>query len=287
MVIKTMATSTTIPQSEFAGILRETETYAVENDRSFGNQINGWFDNLMLQSGTGISPGMMLAVSLCSALSVGGFVFVLQENLLTTAMATGLGGFLPTLVAMLLRSRRQSLISNQLPAMIDELARAAKAGWSLEKSLELVANDTPTPLGGELLNCTRKISLGLTIGEALAELPRRTGVVSTSVLVTALTVHTQTGGDLVKVLERLSQTLRDRIQFQGRLKAATAASRATAVLMIVLPPAIIGFFVFRDPEYLTVLFNSPWGFRSTLVALFLEGVGAVWVLRILKSSQKI
>ncbi len=282
-----MATTTVLRQSEFAGILRDEETFAIENDHSLGNRINGWFDNLMLQSGLGISPGMILALSLCSALTVGGFVFVLQENLLTTAFGAAFGAMLPVLFSIIARSRRQSKITSQLPPMIDELARAAKTGRSLEKSLALVAHDTPAPLGDELLYCTRKLEMGLSVGDALKELPHRTGIISTSVLVTALSVHMQTGGDLVKVLERLSQTLRDRIQFLGRLKAATAASRATAVLMIVLPPAIIGFFILRDGEYLTTLLNSTWGMRITVAAVLLELVGAAWVLRILKTSEKV
>lgn len=282
-----MATSIIRPSPEFSGILRNQETFAVEDDNSLGNQVNSWFDDLMLQSALDISPGMMLSLSLCSGFTLGGLVFVIQENLLTTAFGTMLGMMLPILFAIFMRSRRTSRISNQLPAMIDELARAAKTGRSLEKALELVANDTPAPLGDELRHCTQKLRLGLGVSDALGELPRRSGVVSTSVLVTALGVHMQTGGDLVKVLERLSQTLRDRIQFQGRLKAATAASRATALLMIILPPAIVLFFVFRDSEYLPTLLNSPWGFRVTLAAVVLELIGAAWVLRILQTSQKV
>ncbi|MBT5021085.1 type II secretion system F family protein [Planctomicrobium sp.] len=274
-------------QPEFAGILRDEETFAREDDSSFGNQINGWFDDLMLQSGTGMSPGIILALSLCSAFTIGGFVFVLQENLLTTAMGAALGGLLPVMSIIFIRSRRQTQISTQLPGMIDELARAAKTGRSLENSLKLVANDTPSPLGDELTHCTQKLELGLGVGDALRELTHRTGVVATSVLVTALSVHMQTGGDLVRVLERLSQTLRDRMQFYGRLKAATAASRATAILMIILPPAIIVFFVLRDGTYLTELLESKWGFRVTIAATTLEVFGAMWVLRILRSSQKV
>ncbi|QDT34785.1 type II secretion system F family protein [Thalassoglobus polymorphus] len=282
-----MATTTVLRQPEFAGILRDEEVFAIENDNSLGNRINGWFDNLMLQSGLGITPGMILALSLCSAFTVGGFIFVLQENLLTTAFGAAFGSLLPILITIITRSRRQSKITSQLPPMIDELARAAKTGRSLEKSLALVAHDTPSPLGDELLYCTRKLEMGLSVENSLKELPQRTGVVATSVLVTALSVHMQTGGDLVKVLERLSQTLRDRIQFLGRLKAATAASRATAVLMIVLPPAIVGFFVLRDGEYLTTLLESTWGMRITVTAVVLELIGAMWVLRILKTSEKV
>lgn len=274
------------PGSEFSDILRQDQSFAAPDDTSLGNQLNGWFDRLMLQSGMVTSPTMVLALCLCSGLTAGGLMFVWQENLITTALAAFLGFLIPVIASMIIRSRRQTLMVHQLPPMIDELARAAKTGRSLENCLLQVATDTPNPLGAELRNCTRKLSLGLTIDEALSELPQRTGLVATSVLSTALSVHRQTGGDLVRVLERLSQTLRDRIQFQGRLKAATAASRATALLMIILPPAILAFFVFRDGNYLNTLFQSSWGMRSTILAFMLEFIGAIWVIRVLQKSSQ-
>jgi tight adherence protein B len=282
-----MAPTVITPRRDFADILRETESFAVPEDESFGNQLNGWFDNLMVQSGTGLSPSMVSALCLCSAVTLGGLIFVIQENLLTTAIGMFLGFLVPIIVTMLVRARRQSLLSQQLPAMIDELARAARTGRSLENCLAFVASDTPNPLGGELRNCMRKLALGLRIDEALQDLPRRTGLVATSVLATALTVHQQSGGDLVRVLDRLSRTLRDRLQFQGRLRAATAASRATAILMIILPPAILAFFIFRDPNYLTNLFDTTWGARMTVVAFVLEFLGAIWTMRVLRSSQQL
>ncbi|MFG0332808.1 MAG: type II secretion system F family protein [Maioricimonas sp. JB049] len=281
-----MATDVITPQPEFAGILRQQETFASGQGDDVGERLNSWFDRLMLQAGMEIAPAMVLALCLCSGASVGGFVFVAQENLLTTALASLLGFILPLIVAMIVRSRRQTTMMNQLPPMIDELARAAKTGRSLESCLQLVAEDTPAPLGYELQLCTRRLALGMPLRDALEQLPARTGLVSTSVLVTALSVHRETGGDLVKVLERLSQTLRDRLQFQGRLRAATAASRATAILMIALPPAVLMFFTFRDPDYFNNLMTSQWGRTATFTALMLEFVGAMWVMRILRNSQR-
>jgi tight adherence protein B len=277
----------TIPQyGDFSGILRQQETFAVEGDQSLGNRINRWFDDLMLQCGWGISPGVVVLLSVFAALLLGGMVFVWQENLISTAMATFFGFLIPPMAAMVARSRRQTLLSEQLSPMIDELARAAKTGRSLESCLTTVANDTPAPLGTELKYCTQKLSLGLNIDDAMSELPRRTGVMATTLLITALGVHRQTGGDLVHVLERLAQAMRDRVQFQGRLRAATAASRATAILMVILPPIILTFFIFRDPEYLTRLMSTTWGMRSLVAGFILEFVGAIWVWQILNRSAR-
>lgn len=271
---------------EFAGILKPQESYAVPERQDLGNRINGWFDRLMIQCGFDLSPAVALALCLCTGILGGGLAFVIREDLLVTAFGAFIGAVLPIAVMAIARHRRQSTMLNQMPAMLDELARAAKTGRSLEHCLHQVAEDTPAPLGSELQLCTRKVALGVPIETAMQEFPTRTGLVSASVLVTALTVHRQTGGDLVKVLERLAHTVRDRIQFQGRLRAATAASRATAILMIILPPAILAFFTMRDPEYFGNLMDSSWGRIVTGLACLLEIVGAVWVLAVLKNSQR-
>ena len=281
-----MSTDLLTDHPEFAGILRQQETFATEDSNDVGNRINSWFDLLMIQSGIGLAPSMVLALCLCSGVALGGLMFVVQEDPISTAIAAFLGFIAPIIVALIMRSRRQSIMLNQMPPMIDELARAAKTGRSLEACLQVVANDTPAPLGAELRLCTDRIAFGLPFKQAMEDMPIRTGLVSTSVFATALGVHRETGGDLVHVLQRLSATIRDRIQFQGRLAAATAASRAVAIMMITLPPAILVFFIFRDPAYLQNLMNSTWASRLTVLAILLQIIGSLWVMRILATSKQ-
>jgi tight adherence protein B len=274
------------PLPEFAGILRQDEIYARGQVDDVAERINGWFDRLMIQSGVPLAPGAMLSLCVLVAVTVGGAAFVVQENLLSTAFAAAIGGIVPILFTLGARTRRQGKMLDQMPEMVGELARAARTGRSLEQCFELVAVDTPSPLGDELRLCARKMRLGAVMSSALRDLPERTGLVSLNVFVTALVVHQQTGGDLVTVMDRLARTIRDRLAFLGRLRAATIASRATAVLMLALPPAIVAFFTFRDPAYFETLFSSAWGRNITMLAALLQVVGSLWVFRILKNSQR-
>lgn len=274
------------PQPGFADIVRTEETYARPDGKGMGQQLNGWFDKLMLQSGLEISPATLLMLCFLCGMTLGGALFVWQENLLTTAFAAVIGAIVPLAATMIQRVRRQREILRQMPAMVGELARAARTGRSLEQCLQLVADDTPAPLGAELERCAHRMQLGMSIPAALEELPERTGVVSINVLVTALVVHHQTGGNLVTVLERLQQTIRDRLTFLGRLRTATSASRATALMMLILPPGILAFFIFRDPEYFNTLMDSTWGRWSTVIAVSLQVIGSIWVIRILQNSQR-
>ncbi len=274
------------PQPGFADIVRDDVTYSTGEHHTTSDRVNGWFERLVIQSGLEISPLMLLALCALSGLALGGAMFVFQENILSTTFAAIIGLIVPILVTMFVRSRRQSQILRQMPEMIGELARAARTGRSLEQCFEIVADDTPAPLGTEMRLCDRRMRMGISLPKAIAPLPERTGVVSLNVLVTALSVHHQTGGDLITVLERLQATIRDRITFLGRLKTATSASRATAILMLMLPPAILMFFIIRDAEYFNNLMASGWGWWLTMIAVVLQIIGTVWVVRILQSSKR-
>ncbi len=271
----------------FSGILREQQSFGQgDDDEGVGNSINGGFDKLLVQSGIDMAPEIVLFFCMFTGILAGGVVFVVQENLLTAGFVATVGALIPIVVTMVIRTRRQQKMMQQLPSMIDELARSAKTGRSIQQCWEIVANDTAEPLGDELKTCSKRMRMGQDLPEAVNDLPYRTGIVTLNILVTALSVHHQTGGDLVSVLERLSQTIRDRLLFLGRLRAATTGSRATALLMLGLPIFIAMFFSFRDPDYVPKLMASSMGQTVTLIAVVLQIIGSIWIWIVLKNSQR-
>lgn len=273
-------------QPSFAGILRNQERFASTDDGKMSNRLNMEFDKVMIQSSLDISPTTVLMLCLLSGIVFGGLILVFQENPLSASVGLALGGVLPLFYVFFARMRRQRLMTQQLPGMIEELARAAKTGRSIDQCCAMVAEDTPEPLGSELRVCVRRMQMGEDVASSMRDLPDRTGLVALNILVTSLGVHQQTGGDLVMVLERLAQTIRDRLLFLGRLRAVTIGSRWTAVLMIALPPIIITFFMLRDANYLNQLLSTYWGRALTISAVVLDLVGSVIVLSILRGSQR-
>jgi tight adherence protein B len=271
---------------EFEKILRNDEVFGTGVGNNVEDRLNNAFDLLLIRSGLEIAPSLFLLLSMCTGLALGGLIFVLQENILTTALGFFAGAVSPLIWALVAQSTRRQKMLTQLPDMVDELARAARTGRSVEQCLMLVAHDTLPPLGSELKRCAGRLDLGIGMQGALADLPIRTGIVTTKVLAMALTVHSVSGGDLISVLERLSRTIRSRMLYLARLRASTAASRATAILMLVIPPLVLGFFMLRDPTYFSKLFAVKWGRIITLIAAVLDIIGVVWVLRVLKTSQQ-
>ncbi len=270
----------------YAGILKQQELFAGADDDATSNRINSSFDRLMLQSGVGLTPMTVLMLCCLSGLIVGGLILVMQENPMTASFGLVLGAILPLAWVMIARVRRQREMTRQLPGMIEELARAAKTGRSIEQCWAMVAHDTPRPLGSEMQICSRRMQMGQDVASAIHDLPYRTGLVSLNILTTAMSVHQRSGGDLVSVLERLARTIRDRLLYLGRLRAVTIGSRWTAILMLILPPLIVFFFMLRDPTYLTQLLSTFGGRMITITAIGLQLVGSLWVLAVLRNSQR-
>ncbi len=270
----------------FRGILKEDVRYAVGNDNSTSDAVNGWFDRLMLQSGIETPPSVWLSLCVITGLALGGAMFLLTEQFLLTAFAAVVGIALPLGLAMLLRSRRQKKIMELLPAAAEELSRAARTGRNVENSFLTVAADTPAPLGDELRLAARRTEMGIDLASAVRDLPERTGVATLTMLTSAIAVHQDTGGDLVQVLERMASSVRDRLHFSNRLRAATIASRLGATMMLIIPPLVVAFYVFRDPNYLQNLTSSYWGRLSLWLAIGLQIVGAILVYRILRKSAR-
>jgi tight adherence protein B len=274
------------PRPEFAGLLKENQQFATGRSDGAGEAFNGWFDQLMLQSGIRTSPGVWLGLCLICSLACGGGLFVISERPFVTAFGAIVGLAFPVVLAVILRSRRQQQIMNQLPAMAEELARTAQSGCNINKSFQLVAADTPSPLGDELRLSARRTEMGMDLATAVRDLPLRTGVATLTMLTSAIALYQDTGGDLITVLERLATSVRDRLHFVSRLRAATIASRLGAIMMVMVPILVVSFYLFRDPLYLEKLLNSFWGRLSLWLAIGLQIVGCTIVFRILSRSAR-
>lgn len=280
------ATAVIESQPEFADILREEIRYSSRDQSGTSSAVNGWFDLLMLQSGITTSPPAWLMLCVLLGVSMVGFIFVLTE-LIPVAVLAGLFGLtLPLASAAAIRAKRQKQIRLQLPEAAEELARAARSGRNIESALHFVAGDTAGPLGDELRLAVRRMEMGIDVATAVRDLPERTGVTALTMLTSAISLHQDAGGDLVQLLERLAASVRDRMHFVNRMQAATVSSRMALVLMVVIPPLIIGFYVFRDPQYLTNLMSSFWGRLTFWCGVALQVVGALLVFNILRKTAR-
>ena len=240
------------PCPEFADILRDERFAASPGGKpDVAERINRAFDRLILQSGTQLSGALVLRLCLLVALAFGGAVFVFWGNFLATALATGASALVPIAELAVRRARRRTRLSEQFPAMVEQLLRTARAGRTLEKSFEQIAARSPAPLGDDLRLALRRTQLGLVLGDALGELPERTGLAGMQVLVAAIKLSERHGGDLTESLDRLAHSLHERARQARHLRETTTLDWAAGVLVFLLQAVVVWLFVVADPQQIS------------------------------------
>jgi tight adherence protein B len=275
------------PRPEFADILREKPFASAGVRDDSGERINRAFDRLVLQSGTRLSAAVVLRLCLLFAVAAGGSMFVIFENLFATAMAAGAGALLPIVMLLLRRARRREKLTEQLPVLVEQIIRATRSGAGLPQSLEKLTDRTPSPLRDDLRMTLRRTQLGLTLSEALSELPARTGLPAMQVLVSAVSLSERHGGNLADSLDRLANTLRDRAVLAKRLREANAADRGWSLLVLSVQALILAVFVLAAPQHILEVMSGSAGVATIAVASATLLVGGYSILRLVSAERRV
>jgi len=252
--------------------------------RSVTESLDDGFNRLVWESAIGLPPMMVVLVMLLTGILAGGLVLLVRDNPLQGSLAALLGLFLPVVFMTVRRAIRFRQMEDRLPDAIDMMARAVHAGETLEQAVSLAANETPGPLGGEFLWCSRQLDLGLPVSATMKGLSTRVRLLSIRTLASTLAVHRTTGGNLAATLERLAEVSRSRLDLQRQVRAATGAGRLSGRLMAAAGPVLFLAMMFIQPDHLQTLFNSPTGRILLAVAIMLEIVGIVWLTRLTRSD---
>jgi tight adherence protein B len=194
-------------------------------------------------------------------LLVGTLAMLLLVKLLPGwAALGGLGvGFLPYAYILRMRARRFRKLSEAFPDVLDSLARALRAGYPLGPAVEMVAVETPAPLGPELRRTSTEANLGMGWPRALDNLGKRVPLLEVNLFSAAVVLHSRTGGRLSEVMVTLAENMREAISIQGEVRALSAHGKLTGAILTILPLGIAGMMLIVSPQYMVVLVTHPWG----------------------------
>ena len=189
---------------------------------------------------------------------------------------------LPHLLLAALRRRRQARFDGQLPDTLLALASSLRAGASVAAALRHIVEHAEAPLSQEFGLMLRQQRLGLPFDTTLANLAARMPSEAVAVLVSALRISAQTGGNLAEALERISVTLRATLQLQDRIRTLTAQGRMQAWVVGALAPLLALVLDALEPEAMAPLWHTPagWGVLALLAGLQLAGM--LWIRRIVR-----
>ena len=202
-----------------------------------------------------------------ASLGLGVILFVFRDPL------SGIVGFLvgymlPRFWVGRRISGRLNAFNKQLPDTITLLSNSLRAGSSFLQSIELVSREGAAPMSEEMGRVVREVNLGLGMEEALHNLVRRIKSDDLDLMVTAIGIQQQVGGNLAEILDTIAFTIRERVRIKGEINTLTAQGRVSGYLVAFLPIGLGVALNAINPEFMAPLFTQT-------VGRILMGVGAV------------
>lgn len=178
------------------------------------------------------------------------------------------------------QGRRLKAFNSRLPDTLSLLSNAMKAGLSLPQAIETVAQNASPPISDELARVIRETKLGNSTPAALANMVRRVGSEDLDLIVTAISIQSTVGGNLARILDGISHTIRQRIQIKSQIGAMTAQMRASGWIITLLPFIVAAILNVITPSYFRVMLTEPAGRVLLVMAGISIFIGNVFVRRI-------
>jgi tight adherence protein B len=239
----------------------------------------------ILQANSAASVGGFLLTSLGLFMAGYAITWVFAPMLLIDLAAGAALSLLRYGILSFKCKKRISSFNAALPEAIDMLARALRAGHSVVGALEMLAENAQEPAASEFGEVFKQLNLGLSIRDALMQLLDRVPSEDLRVLVTAIMVQKDTGGNLVDILDRTVYVIRERLRIQGEIQIQTAQGRLTGWILSALPLVMMILLNLVNPGYSSILFHDPAGQKLIYLGLGMLVVGSLIIRHIVNGIE--
>ncbi len=197
------------------------------------------------------------------------------------AILCPVGLFAPLLYVKFQIKKRVTLFTQQLPDALDLLCNALRAGHSLFSAFDVIVNEMPNPISKIFKIMTDEIALGIDTKDAMKSLQESVpDSVDLRFFTTVVILQREIGGNLIKLLEILSATIRERFKMIGQLKAQTMQARLSGIIVSAIPPIISVVLFIMAPDYMDYLIHHIWGKLALGASIVLMITGFIIINKI-------
>jgi tight adherence protein B len=237
---------------------------------------------ILQQAGVSWTLQTLFLLSIGLAVAIGSMVLIASQSIPVAVIATIIGGLLPTMYVRRRRTKRLNAFEELLPEAIDLVGRALRAGHPLTAGFKMAADDGPEPVAGEFRRVFEEQRFGLPIQDSLLGMADRIDIVDVRILVTAILIQREVGGNLAEILDNLSAVVRARFTIRRQIRVYTAQGRMTGYLLSALPIILFSMLYMINAEYMSILFKDPVGKILIVIAVSMQLIGFLWIRKIIK-----
>ncbi|MCT4595103.1 MAG: type II secretion system F family protein [Anaeromicrobium sp.] len=254
-------------------------------NEKFKNQLpsiksNEKLETLLNRAGLSLEPEEFIFFRWMGAIFFGSLLYIFSENILFFIVGGFWGYVFPKLILKRRFHKRLSKFNEGLPDMITIIVGSLRAGFSFPQSLKSVVEESDSPIKEEISLVLKEMQYGGNIEEALYNLQERMPSGDLELMVQAILIQRQVGGNLATVLDIIIQTIRDRNTIQRQVITLTAQGRLSG-LIIGLLPIILSFAIyFINPDYISILFKERIGLIMVGMGIFSALIGFILIRKI-------
>ena len=239
-------------------------------------------DEELISSGIPLSGGefIILQVFLLILFTLIGFALA-SLNALSLLLPL-LGLVLPRTYIRFAQNKKTHKFNDQLSDVLLVLANSLKAGFSLFQAMEMASQEMPDPIASELRLTLKEMTYGKSTESALTNLTKRIKSKDLELMVTAILIQRQIGGNLAEILLGIHETIQERLTLMGEVRSLTAQGRLSGYIIAFIPFAIGLIIGIMQPDYLAMLFTNRLGITMVIAGLSLQLLGFLAIRKIVK-----
>lgn len=228
-----------------------------------------------------IKPEELFGICLIGGLVLGMLMFLMLDNILFSLIGFFIGFKVPIIYVKNIKKNRAKKLNSQLPEALSILANGLRAGLSFNQSMVIAAKEMDDPISEDFNKVVHENLLGKEMDEALKDFAERTADDDVEILVTAVLIQRQVGGNLSEILDTISNTIRERVKLKGDIRSMTAQSKLSALIIGLIPPFITLVLYMINKEFMMPLFNTLPGNIMLGVAILMQAIGIFILVKML------
>jgi tight adherence protein B len=183
------------------------------------------------------------------------------------------GLFLPRMYVRRQQNQRLIRFNEQLADMLNLMVNGLRAGYSTMQAMEAVSREMPSPISDEFRRVVQEMQLGITMEQALDNLLRRIPSGDLDLVITAMNVQREVGGNLAEILDTISYTIRERVRIKGEIRVLTSQVLYSGRFLAMMPLMIAGVLWVVNRPYMMQFFNEP-----KIIGFISLGIAAIMVI---------
>lgn len=262
-------------------LTRATESAVSFVDRNVSRNARFGTQESLEQAGLRLRQADFILLVCCIGVS-SGVVGLILGGILLGLLLLLLTPFGAMLFLRIMASRRRAKFEEQLGDTLQMLAGGLRAGHSLLRSVDAVAHEAEAPTSEEFARLVNETRLGRDLKDSMTDAARRLRSEDFDWTGQAIEIHREVGGDLADVLDHVGETIRERAQIKGQVRALSAEGRLSAYVLIALPVGMFLYLNVANPAYIGTLYTSMLGWIMVGSAVAQLAVGSFWLSRVVK-----